>query len=429
MAQVGAAGLGWAAPRDGGAAARAAARWGALAQAGALLFVAQLYASPAYWFPTVEVLRLGLAATLLGGGAVLARRLVSGERLRLGGPAALLLFGYAAIAWLSVLWSIDPAASRAAGLEIAKLLVVYVAVLNALDTPARIRTFLAVGAVASLAPAVGGVRTWLAGDHLVEGTRTHWAGIYADPNRLAMGLVVALPFAIAAFGATRRRWLRALLGAAVAAQLAAIVLTGSRSGIVAAALALGLTLLRGRLSSVLKGMVVTAGLVAAVLAFAPRTFWERSSTFSDLSADASVEGRENAWKVLGSIVDQRPLNGVGAGGFIHAWDRYAPLSAGGHHLVAHNIFMEILGELGVFALLAFFGWVGVVLWRTWRAGADPVLGREARAVFAALAGYLLCELVNGYSYSYSLYFLFAVGLATSRLAALHGRMAAAERAA
>lgn len=423
FAQAEAAGLGFAGGEER-VFPRAGARWGALAYAGALLFIGQLYASPAYWFPQVEALRLGLLAALLCAGAVLARRVVSGERLRLGGLAAPLLFAYAAIAGLSILWSIHRPATLAAILEIAKLLVIYVALLNALDTARRIRAFLVVGAVASLAPALGGIRVWLAGDHLVEGTRTHWRGIYADPNRLAMGLVVALPFAIAAFAGTRRTWLRVLLAIAVPAQLAAIVLTGSRSGLIATILALGLVLLRGGRSAALKGVVVAAALASAVAAFAPRTFWQRSSTLADLSTDASVEGRENAWKVLGSIFDQRPFTGVGAGGFVHAWDRYAPLSAGGLHLVAHNVFMEILGELGIFALLAFFGFVAAVLWRTWRAGSDPRLGREARAVFAALAGYLLCELVNGYSYSYTLYFLFAAGLALSRLARLHARMSA-----
>ncbi|HZZ86509.1 MAG TPA: O-antigen ligase family protein [Anaeromyxobacteraceae bacterium] len=423
FAQVEAAGLAFA-PGGERLASRAGARWGALAFAGALLFMAQLYASPAYWFPSVEALRLGLLAAVVCAGAVLARRVLTGERLRLGGPPALLLFGYAAIAGLSVLWSIQRPATVAAVAEIAKLLVIYLALLNALDTPRRLRAFVAVGAVASLAPALGGIRVWLANDHLVDGTRTHWAGIYADPNRLAMGLVVALPFAISALAATRRPWLRALLALAVPAQLAAIVLTGSRSGIVATALALALVLLRGRRSAVLKGLVVAAVLVAGVAAFAPRTFWQRSSTIADLSADASVEGRQNAWRVLGAIFEQRPFTGVGAGGFVHAWDRYAPLSAGGHHLVAHNVFMEILGELGLLALLAFFGFAAAALWRTWRAGGDPVVGREARAVFAALAGYLVCELVNGYSYSYTLYLLFAAGLALARLSRLHARMSA-----
>jgi hypothetical protein len=48
-------------------------------------------------------------------------------------------------------------------------------------------------------------------------------------------------------------------------------------------------------------------------------------------------------------------------------------------------------------------------------------------VAAGLAGYLVCEMANGYSMSWYLYFLFACGLAAARMARL--RRAAAEEAA
>jgi len=62
---------------------------------------------------------------------------------------------------------------------------------------------------------------------------------------------------------------------------------------------------------------------------------------------------------------------------------------------------------------AFCGWVLLVLWR---AGADPLVGVEARAIFAALAGYLVTEMANGYSLSWFLYFLFACAVAVVRTA-------------
>ena len=81
--------------------------------------------------------------------------------------------------------------------------------------------------------------------------------------------------------------------------------------------------------------------------------------------------------------------------------------------------------LAAFALfVAFAGWA---LWTTWKAGDDPLVGLEARAVFAGLAGYLVCEMANGYSMSWHLYFLFACGLAAARMGRL--RRALAEEAA
>ncbi len=398
--------------------AHAGERWGRLAYAAALAFVAVLYANPMNWFPQLERLRLGLLTAAACALAVAMRRLTGGQRIRAGGLAGVLLFGYAASGFLSITWTIVPWATRAWMVEVAKLLVVWVAIQNALDTATRLRRFALVAAVASLAPAVGGVRTWLAGDNLVEGIRTHWVNLFADPNRLAMGLVAVLPLAMASFARARRPWLKALLAFTVAAQVASIVLTHSRSGAVAMAVAVLLYLFRGG-SGALKGVVVALALLVGVAALAPRTFWERSATIADYREDASVAGREHAWQVLGSIVEQRPLSGVGAGGFYFSWDRYAPLSAGGQHLVAHNILMEVLGELGAIALLLFAGFFAALLLPLWRAGRDALVGREARALFAGLAGYLLMEMINGSTLSWFLYFLLAAATAAVRLARLH----------
>ena len=420
----------YAPPADARAAGltQASERWGRLAFGAALAFIANLYASPAFYWPEVfEKARLGVVTSAVCAFAVLMRRVTSGERLRLGGPPATLLFAYAAMFPLSLTWSISPGRTAEAVSDIGKLLVLYVALLNALDTPRRVRTFLIVGALATLAPSLGGIQRWLTGDNLVEGYRTAWRGNYADPNRLAMGLVLFLPAALACAGEVRRLWLRALLLAAAAASAAAIVLTHSRSGAVAMAVALGLALLRGRRKG--RALVLAAVAGAALVALAPQTFWARSQSITEYEEDASFAGRERAYQMLKVIVGERPLTGVGAGAFLEAWTRFAPLSAGGQHLIAHNIFMEILGELGVvaFALFSLFSlWLLV---RLWRAGRDPATGVDARAVQAGLAGYLVCELVNGYSRSFNLYAAFALAMAIIIQGEVRARLRAAEAAA
>ncbi len=143
----------------------------------------------------------------------------------------------------------------------------------------------------------------------------------------------------------------------------------------------------------------------------------------NLEADESVQGRENAWKVLGVVVDERPLTGVGAGAFVQAWGHFAPLEAGARRYIAHNILLEIVGELGVVAFVLFCAFSGWLLLRLWGAGDDPLVGVEARAVFAALAGYLVTEMANGYSLSWFLYFLFACAAAVVRTARARAALA------
>ena len=169
-------------------------------------------------------------------------------------------------------------------------------------------------ALASLGPGARvSIEVWRTGDALVDGFRTHWRGPYADPNRLAMALVAVLPFALYGAVTARRRRSRLLFGGVAAAQLAAIVLTHSRSGSIAAGVAVLLFIARGRGGGGARGRSAAVAIALGLAAFAPDTFWQRSSTLANLEADESVQGRENAWKVLGVIVEERPLTGVGAG--------------------------------------------------------------------------------------------------------------------
>jgi O-antigen ligase len=401
---------------------RASRRWGRLAHFGALAFVVMLYSNPMYWWPWFERLRLGYVTAALCAGAVVMHRLVSGERIRIGGWPTLLVLAYLCFIPLSLVWTIDSAATLRQSVEAWKMAVVLVAVQNAVDTPSRLRRFMLVAALAALGPALGGIDVWRTDDALVEGFRTHWRGLYADPNRLAMSVIAVLPFALYGAFTVRRAWLRWLFVAAVAAQLTVVVLTHSRSGSIAAAVAVLLFLVRGK-GGLARGAVAAAALAVGLAAFAPETFWQRSRTLTDLEEDASVQGREHAWKVLGVILEERPLTGVGGGAFLAAWGRYAPLEAGGRRYVAHNLLLEVVGDLGVLAFLLFAAFAAWLLRRLWQAGSDPLVGLEARAIFAALGGYLVCEMANGYSMSWFLYFLFACALAAARMARMRAALA------
>jgi O-antigen ligase len=382
-----------------------------------------LYSNPMYWWPWFERLRLGYVTAALCAGAVVMHRVVSGERIRVGGWPTLLAFAYLCFIPISLIWTFDTSATLRQSVEAWKMAVILVAVQNAVDTPSRLRRFMLVAALAALGPALGGIHVWRTDDVLVEGFRTHWRGFYADPNRLAMSVIAVLPFSLYGAFTARRPWLRWLFLAATVAQLAVVVLTHSRSGSIAAALAVLLFLFRGK-GGLARGAVAAAALAVGLAAFAPETFWQRSRTLTHLEEDVSTQGRENAWKVLGVIVEERPLTGVGGGAFLAAWARYAPLEAGGRRYVAHNLLLEVVGDLGVLAFLLYAAFAAWLLRLVWRAGSDPLVGTEARAIFASLAGYLVCEMANGYSMSWFLYFLFACGLAAARMARLRAALAA-----
>jgi O-antigen ligase len=397
-------------------------RWSALAHWAAVAFVALIYSNPMYWWPVFEKFRLAFVSMAVAAAAVIAHRLSSGERVRTGGAPSVLLLAFVGFVPFSYLWTIDRSATLFSTSEALKLGLAYVAIQNALDTPRRLRRFLLVAALASLGPALGGIDLWRSGEGLVDGVRTRWRGLYADPNRLAMSLVAVLPFALYGFYSARRRLARALFAGTAAAQVGAIVLTHSRSGAIAAAFASLLFLLRGR--SAARGLLAAGAVLVGVAILAPSSFWQRQATIADYQEDASVAGREAAWKVLGVIVHERPLTGVGSGAFLSAWSRFAPLESGGHRYVAHNVLLEIVGDLGIVAFGIFVAFVAWLLVRLWRAGRDPLVGAEARAILAGLAGYLVCEMANGYTLSWFLFFLFACAAAVLHLARLRAALGA-----
>ena len=369
------------------------------------LFAAQLYLSPAQWFPALAPLHHAAILGVIGLGALAMRRVLSNQPLWMGWRTALVGV-YAADALLSPIWSIDPHTSVGAGLEVAKHFLFFLAIANSFDTPKRVRIALTMYALVAIVPGWGTFNNWLHDQLLVEGFRGRWLGVLADPNHDAMALVGALPILLyLVVGKGHRVWLRIAAALAAAACIAGIVATHSRGGslgLLVAVIAFALLSRRKALASV----AVLAG-IAGVLLFAPASFWQRNQTTTMGADDLSIEGRFEAWKVAGRIFQERPVLGVGSGAFLAAWSEYAPIDSDrlfGGRYVAHNLFLEVLGQEGLVGLIGMLGFVLISLWAAWRARNGP-LGGEARAILAALIGYLVCQMFSGYSNSWYLFAL------------------------
>jgi O-antigen ligase len=381
-----------------------ARKLGQIAFGATVLFLAQLYLAPAQWFPQTESLHLAAVLSALALAGITTHRLLSNKPIWMGWRGALLAI-YCVAALVSPVWSIDRALSVDGGLEVAKHFLFFVAVVNTLTTPQRIRTALLFYAAAAIVPAWGTFSNWWHDELLVAGFRGRWLGVMADPNHDCMALVGAVPLLLyfAAHGPGIWRRLVGIVG--VTAMLMGIVVTYSRGGslgLVAAVLVWALMSKRKMLAATL-ALVATAG----VLLFAPTTFWQRNETISLYQQDAAIQGRLQAWQVAGRIFRERPLLGVGESAFMSAWRQYAPIDDPfEHQYVAHNLELEILGQLGVIGLFGMIAFIACALWSGWRAR-NGEMAHESRAVFAALVGYLVCQQFSGYSLSWFLYALCA----------------------
>src|SRR3954466_13426666 len=376
-----------------------------IACAATVLFAAQLYLSPAAWFPETEPLHIAFVLSLVALSAIVVFRMLANRPLWLGWRS-LFLGLYCATSLLSPIWSIDPPSSVQGALEVAKHFLFFLAIVNALTTPKRIRVAILLFAIASIVPGWGTFWNWWHDELLVEGFRGRWLGVMADPNHDAMALVGALPILLFLTTGHGHRWpLRIFAALGAVACIAGVIATHSRGGSLGLAVAVALFALLSRRKAIAGVLVMVAA--AGVLLLAPTSFWQRNETSTLGAEDLSIEGRLQAWQVAERIFHERPILGVGQAAFLDARNQYAPIDSNrlfGHRYVAHNLVLEVLGQLGLVGLIGLMGFIGASLWSAWKAR-NGELGGESRAVLAALIGYLVCQMFSGYSNSW---FLFAL---------------------
>ncbi len=207
--------------------------------------------------------------------------------------------------------------------------------------PQRLRTVFALLVGCATVLAVHGIDQKLngvgwTGVGMVEDGRIRYVGIFKDPNDLGMLFVSVLPMAayLSAGGVLRRL----LWGSSVLLLLYGIYLTNSR-GALLAVLVVGGGYLWYRRGLVTAGSLALVGLVAMRLL---------SARMQDLDADeSSAAGRVDAWYEGLHMFMSKPLFGVGAGNFTDY-----------NNLTAHNSFVLVLAETGLFGFITWLAFVG-----------------------------------------------------------------------
>jgi O-antigen ligase len=255
-------------------------------------------------------------------------------------------------------------------------------------------------------PAVGTLQRYHDGTDLVEGYRGAWIGLLANPNQLAMVMAVTMPWALYAALATRGMKRLLLLGA-LGLECATVVVTHSRGG----ALGMAMALTAFALFSKNKGrsilLVLFAALVVGILA--PRSFWQRTETIGAYEFDASAMGRIHSWQTGFSAFGEHPFLGIGAGNYVRAWDRYQPRNVKEKAYASHNMWMQVLVELGGLGTIVFASMFLLMLRGLWKARRSEDYGGEARALLASFTALMVCGTTGGYAFNW--FFYMALGVA------------------
>lgn len=224
-------------------------------------------------------------------------------------------------------------------------------------------------------------------------------GPLTDPNDLAYVLVAALPLLVAVIPTDKRpRWVIPLaVGVAVLLALGAAATLSRGGGIALLAAAAVLALRKVVPVKVIVGVV--AGIALALLAVFVVAQPVVASALGQKSfvASANVEDRSVRWQNAAKMFSAEPLLGVGPGGFRY---HYSAVSHDAEpaepNPVAHNMYVEVAAELGVFGFASFVMVIGAGLLaseRALRRGATPsvVFGIQASLVAILVASAFLSE--------------------------------------
>jgi O-antigen ligase len=299
-----------------------------------------------------------------------------------------------------------------------KTLLVFVLLINLIDTRARLRALLGAMVFCELLFAAGAIKTYLTGgygasfSHRISG----WGTMIGNPNDLASVLNVLLPFTVI-FALQRRGWARWFYFACAGLVAIAVLLTFSRSGfigLVAAGGVLAWKLARGHRVRIL---FAAAGLAVVLLMVMPGTYWVRLATISIPEADTthSAQERQLLMKRAAELALKRSIVGVGMGNF-HIYSL--------HEKAAHNSYLETTAELGVIGLIAYLVLIFAPIrslrrieQETASAGArpEPEIHLISVCLQASFVAYIVYGFFGSVQYMYFLYFSVAYAVALRRI--------------
>lgn len=176
------------------------------------------------------------------------------------------------------------------------------------------------------------------------------AGSPADiinANGLAFVIASILPFYHYLFG-TKSIWRKVIYWGLLPILLYTMSLTLSRSGLLAVAIIYGVIFIKSNRKALLTAM----GVCGVIIFFASLNEIQRDrylSIFdSDTKSAGSAEGRLSGWKRDFDVALVKPIFGHGLG-----TSREANWNIGGNDQPSHNLWIEVLQELGLIGLIIF----------------------------------------------------------------------------
>ncbi|MCE5313801.1 MAG: O-antigen ligase family protein [Armatimonadota bacterium] len=191
---------------------------------------------------------------------------------------------------------------------------------------------------------------------LSTGEHMRLFGSFINPGYFSGFIVMALPLTLGVYLVTKRTVLAVLIGMAFVLETIALMLTGTKFGIMAAVLGLLVFFLLAIGTKSLKRSKFTRLLILSVFLIPLLAIFSKPVTSRITAAETggsqvhSTTFRVFTWQATIDMIKANPWLGVGPGVYSIAYPRY---TIAGPTKAAHQSYLQIASESGIAALLAF----------------------------------------------------------------------------
>jgi O-antigen ligase len=390
---------------------------------GLLLFTAILLLAPQNVFPALEPLKLAKVSVALALVPYVVNRVMTMRPLTMMTSTVKWALAVSALAVLSIPAGFWPGGSVDVLLDLfGKSMIIFLLVANVVDTERRFRALVGTMVACAAIAALFAVMNYAEGRFDPTGQRVegYASALAANPNDLALTLNIALGLALGLLPVLRRSVHRTLLLAAMAALVAGIIVTFSRSGFVTLGVLGAVWAARRLRERGGRALPSIAVVVLAVMIAVPAGYSDRLSTIIDTERDPTGSADER-WNTMMSAlghIAQRPLLGYGLGNSVHV-----SVAQGDIPREPHNAYLKVGAELGVPAMIVWAAFIVSAImsaravrrfFERRREGWE--LGRLAGGVETALIAFAVGALFSPVPYHFYLYFpaglavaIFAIG--------------------
>ena len=348
---------------------------------------------------------------LLALAAVVSQMLVRREALQL--PKALVLYGLLVVmAFASIGYAFDPIATKSHAITMMGAFLMLFVLVQGLRDWRMVQAMVLAWLAVTLAIGVFQIYSWHFSEAVSDGqlgeVASRLATSWRDVSELStlgevrrafgttsgaavygINLLLALPMVFYQLRVAKRRPVWLFWAGGVGIVLYNIMLTNTRAVFLFCAV-LVLAILVTRLYRLTLVSTIGLGVALTVVAIElPASIWNRvlNPDAYRLENATNLSWRFELWQAALRLGSENWLTGIGVGNRTEITKLLDPTRFEADWIMAHNEYLQIFYELGIFGLLVFLAFLGTLLWQA-RCTAARLqgLGQEDRRWFVVAAG-------------------------------------------